>query len=85
MTGLLTREKEGAGLFVLRFSFQMHPSDKDTCPLRNKCRPCPRLLVDLSVCQETSGVERKIPPMPLLFVSHPLTTPTHTDLCTGHL
>lgn len=78
MTGLLTREKEGAGLFVPKFSFQMQPSDKGTSPLRDKCQPYSGLLVDPSVCQETSGVETKL--SLVLFFVHP-PTPTHTQRC----
>lgn len=79
MTGLLTREKEGAGLFVPKFSFQMQPSDKGTSLLRDKCQPYSGLLVDPSVCQETSGVETKLSVVPFFLFIPP--TPTHTQRC----
>lgn len=52
MTDSLTRENEGTGLLVFRFSFQMYPTDWDTSRLRSKEWPPSRAtgLVDPPLC-----------------------------------
>lgn len=81
MAGLLTKENEGVGLLVLRFSFQMHPSDLDTSrPRRSKCWPCPGLLVHLLCVRRHLEWTESYPYCPFWHTSC-----EHADLCTGHL